>query len=108
MDSNRTPDYAAKQRCLEHYARLPEPQAFIQYDGFTNALRDSIVHPDEDGDALFAGTTYELMTGSVGVRVLMPERTTTLEAVRVLRKIANWIERDGILQASALTEELPW
>jgi hypothetical protein len=86
-----TPD---KDDCLAHYAE-GEPRLFHQFDGF---------HPpswpvgpgteDADNDELWAGATWELM-GGADVRVLISPDADNDVVLRLLRKIAAWIERRG-------------
>ena len=53
------------------------------------------VQLDEDGDRLNVGDTCEVMASMVpvGVRVLVGELTKAADASRVLRHIADWIDR---------------
>ncbi len=67
---------------------------FDQFDAFINAKPDDVVRPDEDGDALFAGETHELMSFDSGVRVLIPDGVEPEDAARALTKIADLVERD--------------
>jgi len=72
-----------------------DPRKFIQYDAFVNVEHgDDVVKPDKNGDSLFNSNTIELMTGNIGVRVLIVPGTTREITLRVLRKIADWIERE--------------
>lgn len=82
-----------KERLLSHY-REREPTALRQYDGFLNHFGESVMHPDVDGDCLASTSTLELMRSDV--RVLIKREVSAAEAVRLLHKIALWIERDGI------------
>jgi hypothetical protein len=84
-----------KTKLLEHY-NATEPHPFKQFDCFCNVEPgDFLLVPDDDGDCIFRSDTYELMTGSVEVRVLIVPGTTTKDAVRALGKISGWIERLG-------------
>lgn len=84
-----------KSELLEHYARAT-PHRFCQFDCFLNVGEgDDIVKPDKDGDSLFNGETYELMSGQVAVRVLITPETAKEDALRALEKIRDWIDRDG-------------
>ncbi len=79
---------AAKVRLLAHYAER-EPKEFIQYDAFS---------PEGYGyDSLFGGYTVELMRGTP-CRVLIDPTTSSADAVAMLRRVADWIERDGLLE----------
>lgn len=71
-----------KQELLEHYATR-EPHAFYQYDG------------DQGGDELEMTLTHELMYPSP-VRVLIAADTSAADAVRLLKNIRRWIQRDGL------------
>ncbi len=66
---------------------------YTQFDGFIDAKEDCVMHPDEDGDVLMAGVTYELMRFDDGVRVLIPDGIEPAAAARSLAKIADWVER---------------
>ena len=89
------PDFNAPKRSelLAKYVDKPVTR-YTQFDGFIDAEADSFVHPDEDGDALFSGTTYELMGFDYGVRVLIPDNISAVAAARALTKIAEWVEED--------------
>ncbi len=89
------PDWKQPKRSelIAKYTDKPVTR-YTQYDGFIDAKEDSVVHPDEDGDALFASTTYELMGFDFGVRVLIPDGIEPAAAARSLAKIADWVERD--------------
>ncbi len=96
-----------KAELLKHYSTR-EPQAFTQYDGWTRVEPgDPIVDPDEDGDFFSSSETWELMYGAApfGVRVLITKGTETTDAVRALRKIVAWIERDGVIPVCNSTED---
>ncbi len=83
----------AKELLLEHYAEKPVTR-FLQFDGFANVLGDDVMHPDEHGDAQTASTTHELMSGVATVRVLIRDDASKEDAVRLLKKLAEWVERD--------------
>lgn len=88
-----------KQELLKHYAQK-EPVEFIQFDAFdASGDDDSIVVPDEDGDCLFYGERFELMSGGWDVRVLLTrERIEKEKTIRMLKKIIDWIETGDSLK----------
>ena len=76
---------------LAHYASR-EPKHFLQLDGHHVPLGyDDLMRVDEDGDAVTAQGTVELMHGAT-VRILIPYGTDPRLAVRQLRKLAKWLE----------------
>jgi hypothetical protein len=83
---------------LAHYAsRLPKQ--FTKYDGFALGVDsfDDLMGPDAEGHCLSVGMTWELMAGAdVHVHVLIPATTSKEDAVALLKKVADWIERDGV------------
>jgi hypothetical protein len=79
---------------LAHYAQR-ETRRFWQYDCFANAEEDSIVKPDEDGDAFFLTNPTELMHGAT-VRVLIGQSARYHDVVRGLLKILVYITKDGV------------
>lgn len=82
-----------KTMLLKHYSER-EPTGFLQFDGFADAPEgDDIIHPDDDKDWIGGGSTYELMHGA-NVRVLIRLGTKHGEALRLLKKITDWIVRD--------------
>jgi hypothetical protein len=84
----------AKRDKLLHYAGRAAKE-FFQFDAFTAiGGGDDIMRPDEDGDCLCSGTTTELMFGA-SVRVFIAPDTSQIEAVRALKKIKEWVERDA-------------
>jgi hypothetical protein len=80
-----------KELLLTHYAER-EPKEFLQYDHF------GVPHPpvDDGPGNLTAGYTIELMRGAA-CRVLVDPKTESEDAVTMLREIADWIERDGLV-----------
>lgn len=78
-----------KAEVLRHYFAHEEPTHFIQFDGFNPP---SYGRGDEDADEFWRNHTYELMHGTNVVRVLAAPGVDAVVAVRVLRKIADWIE----------------
>ena len=82
-----------KEELLKSYA-TKNPQPFIQFDCFVGVTEgDDMVNPDIDGDSLFSATTYELMTGNYGVRVLVRPDINKKTLVRALSKIITWVLR---------------
>ena len=83
----------AKKDKLLHYTER-DAKEFFQFDAFTAiGDGDDIIRPDDDGDCLCSGTTTELMFGA-DVRVLVAPDTSKIEAIRVLKKIKEWIDKD--------------
>lgn len=82
-----------KVELLRHYA-TKEPTLFLQVDGFnpsTGALDDL---QDPDGDEIISWRKRELMTGPNAVRVLVKPDANPATVVRILGKVADWIERE--------------
>ena len=78
-----------RDELLAQYARR-EPVAFVQIDGFAGVPpQDDVMRPDEDGDAVMLGETFELMSGAYAVRVLVTRGTDATTARRLLRKILD-------------------
>ena len=90
-----TTDTDRKAALLSKYAKRV-PKEFVQYDGWLDAYGDSVMHPDGDGDAMMSLHTFELMYGT-DCRVLIPVGADGLATARLLRKIAAWIELEGLL-----------
>ena len=69
-----------------------------QLDGWVLApgAGDDFMHADEAGDALTGGESYEFRRSGpeLAVRVQVHAGTSPVVAVRVLRKITAWLERD--------------
>lgn len=97
-----------KQDLLDHYDRLDGPVPFLQYDGFVQMWGDSVAQCDSDGDALFWGTTYELMSGGVPVRILVSERASAEDVIRILRKVAHLIKEVGLQSGEVDPDDLPF
>ena len=97
---------------LAHYASR-EPKSFLQLDAFYSPWEDSALwedpalHPDKDGDALKGKGTIELMQVAE-VRVLIPHDAKPKAAVRQLKKIAKWLNKNPDLfdLAKPLSEEV--
>lgn len=85
-----------REELLAHYATKPV-NTYHQYDMFdASDGGDSIVVPDEDGDSMFFGIVDELRSSPVAVRVQIEKGFNADAAVRMLRKIAEQIERHGL------------
>ncbi len=77
---------------LAHYAKR-EPKHFLQLDGFYLPHGgDDLMRPDDDGDAICAQGTVELMHGAT-VRILIPGDADPKVAARQLKKLAKWFKR---------------
>lgn len=69
-----------------------EPKHFLQLDAnYMPEGGHSLVDADEDGDAIIAEGTVELMIGAT-VRVLIPADSDAKVVVRQLKKIAKWVK----------------
>jgi len=77
---------------FEHYSQKPATP-FHQFDGFAVDGEDHALKPDSEGDSVMTSTTWELMSGAVPVRVLIPTNTEIDKdrAARLLRKIADCV-----------------
>lgn len=82
-----------KRELLEKYADR-EPTAYYQFDAFTDTGGGGPMEPDGDGDERYASVTYELMNGA-NVRVLIRAGTDEKQALRALKKIRQWVKKDG-------------
>lgn len=82
-----------RERKLKHYSKRT-PKQFIQLDGHYLGPDggDDMMVPDTDGDCLLAGQTVELMHFS-GTRVLIDSNFDPKVAARMLRKAAEWLDR---------------
>jgi len=81
---------------LKHYAAGREPKKFFQIDGWYSLKGDGVVTTDENGHAMTGSVTFELMHGA-DVRILIDPSTPPSEAAALLRKAANWLDRDTTL-----------
>ena len=87
-----------KVRLLRKYAEPHRtPQDFVQLDGFyfDDGQADYVFQLDSDNDCIFAGQTTEIRASGpeLAVRVLILDGTPPAIAVRLLRKLADWYER---------------
>ena len=97
-----------KEEKLQHYSGKPLTE-FIQFDVFTDQEKDAVMNPDEDKECCFKSMTEELMTGYYAVRILIKPGTSKKVALRALRKISNWIEKDpGLLQREKDDDSVPF
>jgi hypothetical protein len=88
----------SKGDLLEHYCQK-EPVPFIQFDDITDSNPlDSFIEPDEDGDFLSVTDTWELMSGTPAVRVLIRPGLSKKMVSKALQKIAKWILKSDILE----------
>lgn len=92
----------SKESLLEHYA-TGDIHKFTQIDGWlisnTKTNIGDLMETDKDGDSLIAGKTEELRhsPSALAVRIFVHEGTERRDAVRLIRKMLNWIERDSEL-----------
>jgi len=103
---DRTYDEDFKHDKLEHYLE-GHVRAFTQFDGYPLKYHDLLadpgwlMSPDKDGDILTGNhRAYEIRKSDVtlGVRVQISEPTTKEDAIRLLKKMIEWIERDHIIE----------
>ena len=103
---DRTYDEDFKERLLEKYLK-GHVRVFTQFDGYPKKYHDLLAEPDwlmspdKDGDILTGNhRAHEIRKSGVelGVRVQISEPTTKEDAVRLLKKIIDWIERDHIIE----------
>jgi len=80
-----------KTDLLEHYAQR-EPKAFYQIDGFA---QDGTVSADADGDVVTISPTYELMTDTQTLEILITAGASKADVLRLLRKIRKLVKRYG-------------
>lgn len=67
---------------------------FIQYDVFQHVTPgDPIVDPDQDGDCLMEGKTYELRNTGI-LRVYVPAGSDPVDIIRGLNKVITWIKSE--------------
>jgi hypothetical protein len=86
---------ALKERLLARY-RESEPHVYLQLDGIHSApCYDVELHHDNDLDALSGGWTCGLQQDEVPVRIEILEGVPKKDAVRLLRKLVAWLDRDG-------------
>lgn len=79
---------------LKHYSTKPVKQ-FVHVQGFVGA--DGVLHPDGDGHALTSSFTHELITiaeADAPVRIYIHEHARKDDVIALLRKAADWLERD--------------
>ena len=65
---------------------------FAQFDVHFNTADDDMLHPDEDGDALMGGLSYDFGNFD-GVRLRFPAGMPQEYAIRAARKLAAWLEQ---------------
>ncbi len=99
-----------KVELLRHHA-TKELTHLLQVDGFnpSTGLFDDLRDPDDD--EVTSWRKHELMTGHNVVRILAKPGADAAVVVRILTKIADWIEREPeMLQKDYLAEppEVPW
>ena len=66
-----------------------------ELEGWAGWYDDEIFHSDEDHDSIRGGESYALRTcgPQLAVRVHVAHGTTPDVAVRMLRKMAGWVQR---------------
>lgn len=91
------------KKTIVEYEGEKELTDFYQNDAFTNPdCFDDFITPDKDGICIMGGCTQEPMTGIYSVRVLITKgrEKDISKIVLSLRKIAEYIERDGKIDFS--------
>ena len=83
-----------------------ERNHFVQFDGWYGMTAgDAVVVPDENGRAMMAGYTAELMHGA-HMRLLVEPDADPKEIVALLHQAAEWIESapDDLTRSKWLSE----
>lgn len=81
---------------LAEYAQKP-PRRMYNVDCYVNDEEGGDVFlPDEDGDCIGAMWSWDLRNSNMSARISIRAGTKPADVVRLLRKAANWIKRDGI------------
>jgi hypothetical protein len=97
--------YLKKQLLKE--AERKKSRFFHQVDGFVaNMLADSLIHPDEDGDLIVTGNTWELINSDNEVRVLFHQDGKPEDVIRLLEKILKFLKNHPVIKASRNMEIL--
>jgi hypothetical protein len=97
-----------KAERLQHYAS-GSLQEFYQYDGFyLPDGGDSLMRPEEDGDCLFRSRTLDLRhsPSELAVRVQIHEKVDPEVVIRLLRKLAAWVESESVCRGAHKPTEL--
>jgi hypothetical protein len=100
----------AKERLLSKYEDR-EPHTFEQYDGWDvsdnddDGFVDDVMVPDKDDLCITRLATRELMRGPGFVRVLIEPGSDPKRIALTLRKIAGYVERDGVTACEDLEAE---
>jgi len=88
---------------MPYDSRTPKPiRRFLQVDGWQECppglcehdRRVYSVHPDEDGEVTMAGIVAEPRNTDFPVRVQIHDGSDKAQVLRLLGKIARWLERD--------------
>lgn len=66
----------------------------VQFDVFTGAVEDDLIVPDEDGDWISFGSSYDLVRSEC-IRLRFIAGTPLADVSRALRKIASEIDELG-------------
>lgn len=82
-----------KRGLLLRAARKPV-QRMAQVDVFTHAQADCVVHPDEDGDAIFYSLDDELRNSDC-LRVQFPTDMRRADVVRALQKALETVNEES-------------
>ena len=80
-------------------AALKPVHGFMQFDGDHidgTQAQDEFMLPDRDRDVLTRGFRWELRQSYDVLRVQIPEGMDKETALRLLRKITDWIEADSL------------
>ena len=87
-----------QQALLNHYADS-QPTRFIQIDGFSGiGEHETVLHPDSEADALCSVETWELMTGTPDVRLLITGTARKEDVVRLVAKINEWVKQGDFFE----------
>lgn len=92
-----------RQKKLKHYAER-DPRRLLQIDGFPGCS-DDIMAPDAEGDSVLGSRTVELMDSPFSTRILIDPATDPRVAARLLRKAAEWLDREPDLLARMSAED---
>jgi hypothetical protein len=77
---------------LLHRYSMKTPRDYVQLDGFLNVTPgDDPKAPDSDGDCIYRLDASDLRNAEPHVRVQILNGTNGPDALRVLRKIVEWL-----------------
>ena len=81
---------------------------FYQVDGDHLDGPDGLIQPDEDGDAIMSGWSWELRNTGLPIRIMIHDGASKRDVLRLLMKVGIRIENGSLTWLKEGSEDMPF